>query len=106
MARFLFTATYTAEGIKGLGKDGGTTRAEVVQALIENSGGRVEALYFAFGEHDLYIICELPDQVSAAALGIRVRGAGGVEATVVPLLTPGELDAAAGVDVTYQAPGR
>ncbi|MEV1147547.1 GYD domain-containing protein [Micromonospora sp. NPDC049799] len=106
MARFLFTATYTAEGIKGLGKDGGTTRAEVVQALIENAGGRVEALYFAFGEHDLYIVCELPDPVAAAALGIQVRAAGGVEASVVSLLTPAEIDAAAGVQVAYQPPGR
>ena len=106
MAKFLVMATYTVEGIRGLGQDGGTTRAEVVRALIENSGGQVEALYFAFGEHDLYVMAELPDHVTAAALGIRVRAAGGVEANVVPLLTPEEIDAAAGATVAYQPPGR
>ncbi|MFG2102509.1 GYD domain-containing protein [Micromonospora echinaurantiaca] len=102
----MIRATYTTKGIAGLGKEGGTARAEVVRALIENSGGQVESLYFAFGEHDLYVVSEVPDNVTAAALGIAVRAAGGVEARVVPLLTPMEIDAAAGMPVTYQAPGQ
>ncbi|MEV4545073.1 Uncharacterized protein, contains GYD domain [Micromonospora echinaurantiaca] len=102
----MIRATYTTKGIAGLGKEGGTARAEVVRALIENSGGRVESLYFAFGEHDLYVVSEVPDNVTAAALGIAVRAAGGVEARVVPLLTPMEIDAAARMPVTYQAPGQ
>ncbi|NJP32056.1 GYD domain-containing protein [Micromonospora thermarum] len=106
MAKFLVKATYTAQGIAGLGKEGGTARAEVVRALIENSGGRVETLYFAFGEYDLYVVGDLPDTVTAAALGIAVRAAGGVDARVVPLITPEEIDAAAQLPVMYQPPGR
>ncbi|MER7457524.1 GYD domain-containing protein [Micromonospora sp. NPDC126480] len=90
----------------GLGREGGTARAEIVRALVENSGGRVETLYYAFGEYDLYVIGELPDYVTAAALGIAVRAAGGVEASVVPLIAPEEIDAATQMPVTYQPPGR
>ncbi|RKN49576.1 GYD domain-containing protein [Micromonospora endolithica] len=103
--KFLVTAKYTTEGIRGVGKEGGTVRAEVIRALIENAGGQVEALYFAFGEFDLYILCDLPDHVTAAAVGVGSRAAGGVDATVVTLLTPEEIDTAARTPVMYQPPG-
>ncbi len=106
MAKFMVKATYTTQGIAGLGRDGGTARAEIVRALIENAGGQVESLYFAFGEYDLYVVGEVPDNVTAAALGIAVRATGGVEARVIPLITPEEIDEAARLPVTYQAPGR
>ena len=106
MAKFLVKATYTAPGMAGLGREGGTARAEIVRALIENSGGRVEMLYYAFGEYDLYLVGELPDNVTAAALGIAVRGAGGVDARIIPLMTAEEIDEAARLPVTYQPPGR
>lgn len=106
MAKFLVTATYTVAGMAGLAKEGGTARAEVISALIENAGGQVEAVYYAFGQFDLYVICEVPDNVTAAGLGIAVRAAGGVDARVVTLLTTEEIDAATRLPVTYQPPGR
>jgi uncharacterized protein with GYD domain len=106
LAKFLVRAAYTAQGMSGLGKEGGTARAEVVRSLVENSGGRLEVLYFAFGEYDLYLVADLPDNVTAAALGIAVRSAGGVDAHVVALITPEEIDAAAQLPIMYQAPGR
>lgn len=104
--KYLAIATYTTQGVSGLGKEGGTRRAEVVRALIENSGGQVESLYFSFGEHDVYVLCDLRDNVVAAALSIAVRSAGGGETIMIPLLTPAEIDEAAKLPVTYQAPGQ
>lgn len=49
---------------------------------------------------------DLPDNVSAAALGITVRAVGGVEARVIPLITPKEIDEATRLPVTYEPPGR
>lgn len=103
--KFLAIATYTTQGVSGLAKEGGTRRAEVVRALIENSGGQVESLYFSFGEHDVYVLCDLQNNVVAAALTIAVRAAGGMDTIMVPLLTPEEIDEAAKLPVTYQAPG-
>lgn len=104
VAKFMIKATYTAEGIAGLGREGGTERAEVVHSMIENSGGRVEAFYYAFGDYDLYVVGELPDNVTAAAIGIAVRAGAGVTAEVIPLITPEEIDEATRLPVTYQPP--
>nr|WP_277351271.1 GYD domain-containing protein [Micromonospora sp. HNM0581] len=102
----MVAANYTVKGMAGLAKDGGTARAEVIRALVENAGGHVEALYFAFGPYDLYVICEVPDSVTVAAFGIIVRAAGGVDLIIVPLLTSEEIDAAARLPVSYQPPGQ
>lgn len=106
MAKYLFQATYTAQGMAGLSEQGGTARAEVVRALIENAGGQVEALYFAIGKHDLFVSCEVPDNMTTAALGIAAQATGGVRAEVIPLITPEEIDEAAQTPVTYQPPGQ
>ncbi|MEU7930793.1 GYD domain-containing protein [Micromonospora echinofusca] len=105
MARFLFTATYTVEGINGLMKEGGTRRAEVIQALVENTGGRMESLHFALGTHDAYVICDLPDQQTAVALAATIRAAGGLDTRVNPLLTPADMDEALRMRMAYRPPG-
>ncbi|WP_233599652.1 GYD domain-containing protein [Micromonospora sp. M71_S20] len=105
MAKFMLTSTYTVEGINGLMKDGGTKRAEVIRALIDNSGGRMEALYFGFGQYDTYVVCDLPDHRTAIALATTIRAAGGLDTRVSPLLTPEDVDEALRMQVAYQPPG-
>ncbi|MFG1775972.1 GYD domain-containing protein [Micromonospora sp. NPDC049051] len=105
MARFLFTATYTVEGINGLMQDGAARRVEVIRALVENTGGRMESLHFGLGPYDAYVICDLPDQQTAIALAITIRAAGGLETRINPLLTPEEVDEALRVNTTYRSPG-
>ena len=56
MSKYLIEASYTAEGAKGLMKQGGTARRAVVQKMVESLGGRLEVFYFAFGEKDVYLI--------------------------------------------------
>ena len=92
MAKYLIQANYVGEGIKGLLKDGGTGRRAVVEKLFGSVGGKVEAFYYAFGETDLFIIADVPDNVSAAALSLTVNAAGGATAKVTVLLTPEEID--------------
>jgi len=106
MTKFMVRANYTVQGMVGLGREGGTGRAEIIYSLVENAGGRVEALYFAFGDHDLYLVGEMPDVVTAAALGVAVRSAGGVDAKVDMLITPEEMDEAVQRPIAYQPPGR
>ena len=61
MGKYMFHATYTQSGLTGLLKEGGTRRREALTQTIEGMGGSVEVLYYAFGEPDLYIIADLPD---------------------------------------------
>ncbi|MEU4782798.1 GYD domain-containing protein [Micromonospora sp. NPDC023633] len=105
MAKFLLTSTYTVEGLNGLRQDGGTKRAEVIRALIENSGGQMEAMYFGFGQYDTYVVCDLPDHTTAAALAVTIRAARGLDTRISPLLTAEEVDEALRIHVAYQPPG-
>jgi uncharacterized protein with GYD domain len=105
MAKYLFQASYTAEGTKGLLKDGGSQRRATVEQALKGLGGRLEAFYYAFGEHDVIAIADLPDHASTTALSLTIAasGAAGVKTTV--LITPEEVDQAAKKVVSYRAPG-
>ena len=106
MPKFMIKASYTAEGARGLLKEGGTGRRATIQKLIEGLGGKVEAFYFAYGEDDAYVICELPDNKAAATLAMTVSSSGRVAITTVPLLTVDEVDAvASGTKLEYSPPG-
>ncbi len=106
MAKFLIKATYTLEGLRGVAKDGGSSRADVVRKMVEGLGGHMETFYFAFGEDDVFVICDLPDTKTAAAVAFTVGAAGGANTKTVTLLTPEEVDAATRQVVDYTAPGQ
>lgn len=105
MAKYLWEAAYTAEGIQGLLQEGGSGRREAVEHVIESLGGRVEAFYYAFGGNDTYTIFELPDNVAASAASLAIIAAGAVRTRTVVLLTPEEIDEARQRAVEYRPPG-
>jgi uncharacterized protein with GYD domain len=105
MAKFLVVASYTAEGIKGIVSKGGSARRDAVESMVKGLGGKVESFHFGFGEGDAYVIVELPDNVSAAAVGLAVSATGLASTKTVVLLTPEEIDRAAKTNVDYKAPG-
>src|SRR5215470_19493788 len=79
MPRYLIRANYTAEGTKGLVKGGGgSARRAAVQDMLRPVGGEIESFYYALGEDDVYVICSLPDNVTAAAVSLAVNAAGAV----------------------------
>ncbi|MEK6228372.1 MAG: GYD domain-containing protein [Actinomycetota bacterium] len=105
MPRFLFEASYTLDGVKGVQSAGGTSRRDAVAQVAESVGGTLEGFYFAFGDRDAYVICDLPDNESAAAVALTVNAAGGATVKTVVLLSPDEVDAAAKRSVDYRPPG-
>jgi len=70
--RFLFEASYTVEGVKGLRRQGGSGRREALARAAQSVGGRLEHFFFAFGEHDAFAVADLPDNESAAAFALAV----------------------------------
>jgi uncharacterized protein with GYD domain len=70
MPKYLAEGRYTSEGVKGLSHGGGSRRLADIAKIIESAGGKLEAFYFAFGDADFYIIFDVPDNVSAAALSV------------------------------------
>ena len=105
MPKYMVETKYTLEGIKGLRAEGGSARRAVATSGIEELGGKVEAFYFAFGDSDVVVIADLPDNVSAAALGLVVSAGGGVTTKTTVLLTADEMDAAAKRKSSYRPPG-
>jgi uncharacterized protein with GYD domain len=106
MPKFLFESRYSAEGAKGLEKEGGTSRREAVKRHLQDLGGTLECMYYAFGDVDVYSIVDLPDHASAAALSLAVNQSGAISSKAVVLLTPEEIDEATRKTVHFRAPGR
>ena len=105
MPKYLVEANYVGEGIKGLLKEGGTSRRAVIEKLAQSLGGTVEAFYYAFGETDVFVILNMPDNVSMAAAALTVGASGTVTLKTTVLMTPEELDAAGKKSPVYRAPG-
>ena len=108
MAKYLFMGSYTLEGARGLIKEGGTSRRDHFHENTSNLGGRVEAFYFAFGEHDFYSIVDLPDNISAGALAMGLSSSGFVKMSTVVLITPEEADVVMQKipSIRYRPPGQ
>ena len=105
MAKYLIEASYTADGAKGLLKDGGTKRRQAAEQAIKSAGGKLEGFYFAFGENDAFVIVEAPDHATVAAVSLAISATGAVHAKTIVLLSPEEIDQAGKKSVTYRAPG-
>ena len=105
MPKFLFEASYTLDGIRGVQSAGGSSRRDAVAQVADSVGGRLESFHFAFGERDAVVIVDLPDNESATAVALTVNAAGGATVKTTVLLTPEEVDAAAKRSVDYRPPG-
>jgi uncharacterized protein with GYD domain len=106
MPQYLFQATYTVDGIKGLEKDKASGRAAAVRSAVEAVGGRMEALYLAFGEHDVVVIADLPDNSSATAFTLTASKSGLVRSTTTPLISVEEADRALEKKISIRSPGQ
>ena len=105
MPKYLFEASYTQDGVKGVQSAGGSSRRDAVAHLAESVGGSLESFYFAFGDRDAYVIVDLPDNESATSVALTVNASGGATVKTIVLLTPEEVDEAAKRSVDYRPPG-
>jgi uncharacterized protein with GYD domain len=105
MPKYLIQGNYLAEGVKGLMKEGALKRREAVDKLISSLGGKVESMYYAFGDTDVFVVIDLPDNISAAAAALVVNASGAVTIKSTMLMTPEEMDKAVKKAPSYRAPG-
>jgi uncharacterized protein with GYD domain len=106
MAKYLAIASYTVEGLRELAAHGASARIEASKKLVAQAGGSIESFYYAFGSDDAYIVCDMPDNVTAAATAIAAGASGVVVTRMVPLLTADEVDQAAARNLQLAGPGR
>jgi uncharacterized protein with GYD domain len=105
MPKFLIEASYTLEGVKGLRDAGGSSRRDAIAHALESVSGTLEHFSFAFGDRDVVLIVDLPDNESATAVALTVNSAGGATTKMTPLISAEEVDAAAKRSVEYRPPG-
>jgi uncharacterized protein with GYD domain len=108
MARYLFQASYTSDAWAAQ-VNNPQNRMEVIRPVIERLGGRLEIAYLSFGEYDVVVIAEMPDNISAAAFSLAVSAGGALKGIKTTLLLTVEegieaLKKAAGAG--YRPPGR
>jgi uncharacterized protein with GYD domain len=105
MPKYLFQASYSQSGIQGVMKEGGTSRKESIEKMTAQMGGTIEAFYFTFGESDVIVIADLPDEASAAAISMAVGASGAASIETSVLLEPSVIDKASGISTGYRPPG-
>lgn len=109
MPKYLGRASYTVEGLKGLLQEGGSRRREAIAQAFKALGGTLEALYYAFGDTDVYFIVDMPDNMTATAASLVGNAAGTSKVTYTVLITPEEVDQAVDLanekTAAYRPPG-
>jgi len=98
MPLFLSQASYSEEAWKALVSNP-QNRLDQLRPAFEKLGGRILSAYFAFGDYDVVLISEFPDNVGAAALAIAAAAGGAVKT----IKTTPLLDAAQGVEAMRKA---
>ena len=90
MPNYLHQVAYSREGWEALIAYP-QNRVEVVKASIEKLGGKIISSWFAFGEYDVILVTEMPDNVSAAGIAIAFAGGGACKSVqTTPLLSAEE----------------
>lgn len=105
MPKYMWKVSYSADGIRGLMKQGAADRAAQIAQVTASNGGALESFYFAFGDTDVYVIADLPGDTTAAAISLAVAASGAAGIETVKLLTPTEMDEARGIQTGYVPPG-
>lgn len=108
MALYLYQGAYSSDALKTLIKKP-TDRLQVIRKAVEELGGKVEGAWFSFGEYDIVLLLQMPDNSSAAALSLAAAAGGAIRSgRTTPLMTMEEGLAAmkkAGAS-SYKPPGK
>jgi uncharacterized protein with GYD domain len=108
MARYLVQANYTQQGIAGL-VSSPQDRSGVLVTLVESIGGKVHSIDYCFGEFDVVIVMEAPDDIAMAGLSMAVGASGAVTNIHTTVLIPtadGFAAAQKAKEITYRPPGQ
>ena len=77
MPSYLYRVGYTAQAWAAQTKNP-QNRVEAIRPVVEGLGGKIVATYYAFGDDDIVLIADMPDNTSAAAFSIAAAAGGAV----------------------------
>lgn len=106
MPKYLIHATYSAEGFTGVIKDKASGRKAAIEKALASVGAKLDAIYFTFGNHDVVLVVDAPDNVTVMSVGLSACSTGLARTSTTPLLTVEEADQAIKKSVQYRGPGQ
>ncbi len=94
MAFYLWTGNYTRDALRAMIAKP-QDREVAAREVVESAGGKLHHIFISLGASDIVILCEFPDDVSMAAVGLVTRAAGAVtNSATTRLLTMSEFSEA------------
>jgi len=85
---YMYEAAYSAESLAAMIKSP-QDRLEAVRPAFEAIGGKILAGGYPFGEYDIVVIYEAPDDTAAASLALSVAATGAARAAKTTKLLTG-----------------
>jgi uncharacterized protein with GYD domain len=90
MPHYLQQVAYSREGWEAVVANP-QNRIEAVRPAVEKLGGKIESAWFSFGDYDIVVITEMPDNVSAAAMAMAFAAGGACKSVqTTPLISTEE----------------
>lgn len=89
MALYMYQASYTAESVAAQIKEP-QDRIKAVTPAIEALGAKILAGGYPFGEYDVLVVLEAPDDTTAASVALAVAAGGAVKSAKTTRLLSGQ----------------
>ena len=89
MALYMYQASYTAKSMAAQIQEP-QDPVETISAALEDVGAKIVVAAFPFGEYDVLIVYEAPDDMTAASVAMAVTAAGEVKSGKTTRLLSGE----------------
>jgi uncharacterized protein with GYD domain len=89
MALYMYQASYTAESVAAQIKEP-QDRIKAVTPAIEALGAKILVGGYPFGEYDVLVVLEAPDDTTAASVALAVAAGGAVKSAKTTRLPSGQ----------------
>jgi uncharacterized protein with GYD domain len=89
MALYMYQASYTAKSMAAQLKEP-QDPVEAIKSALEDVGADLLVAAFPFGEYDVLVVYEAPDDVTAASVAMAVAAAGEVKSAKTTRLLSGQ----------------
>jgi uncharacterized protein with GYD domain len=95
MALYMYQGAYTPESWAAQIADPQNRVETIGNGVCESVGGKLVGGWLSFGEYDIVLVMDVPDNVSIAAIGFAVAAGGAMKSGKTTVLMSGEEGVAA-----------
>ena len=95
MSLYMYQAAYTPESWAAQMKDPQNRIESVARQMCEAAGGKLVGGWLCFGDYDLVIIADVPNNESMAAIALAAGAGGAIKASKTTVLMTGTQGVAA-----------